>query len=83
MKQRLCLEVYKSINNLSCENFNQYFEVMGNSTRNKNLLLRLPKAKLESFKKSFCFHGAKVYNELPRDTRAAKSKNEFLKLLFK
>jgi hypothetical protein len=82
MKNRLCLEVYKCLNNLGCENFNDYFELMKNPTRNKGILTRLPKTKLESFKKSFFYYGAKCYNELPRHVRASESKSEFLKLLY-
>jgi len=79
LKRKLCMEVFKSINKLNCENFNNYFDVMQNNTRNRNRLLRLPPAKLESYKKSFRFYGAKEFNSLPADTRAAKSKLEFLK----
>ena len=82
MKQRLCHEVYKSIHGLNCDNFKNYFELMVNSTRNKNTLIRLPRVKLESFKKSFSFYGAKIFNELPRDIRRAETRNEFLKLLY-
>ena len=82
MNQRLCHEVYKSIHGLNCDNFKNYFELMVNSTRNKNTLIRLPRVKLESFKKSFSFYGAKIFNELPRDIRRAETRNEFLKLLY-
>ena len=78
MNKRLNLEVFKVLNNLSTENFNGYFEKIISKTRNKDILLRLPKAKLESFKKSFYFNGAKTFNELPRHVRAAKTINEFL-----
>ena len=60
MNERLNLEVFKVLNNLSTENFNGYFEKIISKTRNKDILLRLPKAKLESFKKSFYFNGAKL-----------------------
>ena len=56
---------------------------MKNSTRNENILLRLPKTKLESFKNSFLFHGAKVFNDLPSVVRASKTKNEFTVNVFK
>lgn len=78
MKKRLCLEVLKVLNNLSNENFNEYLEKINSKTRNKNILIRLPNTKLESFKKGFYFNGAKTFDELPRYLRAAKSINEFL-----
>lgn len=77
MKKRLCLEVFKVLNNMGNENFNGYFKKIDSKTRNKDLL-RLPNVKLESFKKSFLFFGAKSFNELPRQVRAAKTTNEFL-----
>ena len=78
MNKRLNLEVFKVLNNLSTEKFNGYFETIISKKRNKDILLRLPKAKLESFKKGFYFNGEKTSNELPRHVRAAKTINEFL-----
>ena len=62
MKKRLCLEVFKVLNNLSNEDFDGYFEKINIKTRNKNILLKLPITKLESFKKSFYFNGGKAFN---------------------
>ena len=65
--------------------FMDYFEYVSHeySTRNNNKLLRLPKIKLESSKKSFFYNGAKVYNTLPNHMRAVDNKHEFLKILEK
>ena len=71
MKKRLCQNVYKCLIGDVCEHFENYFEVMTNNTRNKNILLRLPKIRLESSKKSFFYYGAKCFNELPPEVRAA------------
>jgi len=78
MTKKLSLEVFKIINGITIENFNGYFETIDTNTRNKNILLRLPKTKLESFKKSFSFYGAKVFNNLPRHVRSANSIENFL-----
>jgi len=83
IKKRLCLQVYDCINNNTCEPLNSYFEILENNTRNKGTLIRLPKANLETYKKSFHFYGAKMFNSLSRECRSAKSKAEFSRLLDK
>ena len=77
----MCVQVFKCMNGEICENFNGYFDVLYNKTRNSGKLLRLPRVKLESTKKTFRFTGAKFYNELPIDVRSATSTKEF-KILF-
>lgn len=77
-RKRLCTQVYKCINGNVCSNFENYFEKLGNNTRNKNCLLRLPKIKLEGTKRSFSFIGAKAFNELPLDVRKATSLKNFI-----
>ena len=52
MKKRLYLKVFKIFNKLSNKNVLGYFEKIDSNTRNIDILLRLPKAKLESFKKA-------------------------------
>jgi hypothetical protein len=79
MKKRLLQNVYKCLNGETIENFKNYFEILTNNTRNKNILLRMPKIKLESSKKSFFYYGAKCFNELPSEIRAAQNMREFLK----
>ena len=46
MNKKLCLNVFKRINGDSCDNFNDYFEIMNNKTRNNGILIRLPKIRL-------------------------------------
>ena len=77
VKNRLCQNVYKCLTGDVCEHFENYFEVMTNNTRNKNILLRLPKIRLESSKKSFFYYGAKCLNELRPEVRAAQNIKEF------
>ena len=38
-------------------------------TRNRNILLHIPKVKLEFAKNGFFFMGARLYNSLPKDIR--------------
>ncbi|XP_057296237.1 uncharacterized protein LOC130625190 [Hydractinia symbiolongicarpus] len=80
LRQRLCLQLFKCVHGDVCENFVNYFEKMTNNTRNKNHLLRLPKIKLESSRKSFFFNGAETFNELPLQIRASTSIEDFVKL---
>jgi len=56
-----------------------YFEknVHSKKTRNASNLLKLPKIKLEVARGSFFYMGAKLYNELPLDTRKSCSFNDF------
>ena len=47
MNKKLYLNVFKCINADSCDNFNDYFEIMNNKTRNNGILIRLPKIRLD------------------------------------
>ena len=78
-KKRVCLQVFKCMIGETCENFQNYFEIMNNKTRNRNCLIRLRVAKLECYRKSFCFNGAREFNELPLKIRSSKTASEFLK----
>ena len=82
-KRRTCIQVFSCINGNVCNNFEGYFDVMENNTRNAKRLLRLPSVKLESTKKSFKFTGAKLYNELPIEVRSATSAKMFASLFDK
>ena len=55
--------VKKCIKENICEKFTDYFETNDHnkSRGNKNLLLRVPKVRLEFAKQSFYFQGAKLY----------------------
>ena len=80
MKKTLCKHVFKIlIGEPFCNVFRDYFHTMNNNTRNKNCIIRLPAAKLEAYKKSFQFNGAKVFNSLPYKCRAATSLDNFIK----
>ena len=78
MNRKLCLDVFKCINGNSCDNFNDYFEIMNNKTQNNEILIRLPKVRLKSSKKSFFSYGAKCFNDLSPQVRAAQNSKEFL-----
>ena len=78
VNKKLCLNVFKCINDDSCDNFNDYFEIMNNKTRNNGILIRLPKIRHESSKKSFFYYGAKCFSDLPAQVRGAQNSKEFL-----
>ena len=82
-KRRTCIQVFSCINGNVCNNFEGYFDVMENNTRNAKKLLRLPSVKLESTKRSFKFTGAKLYNEPPIEVRSATSAKMFASLFEK
>ena len=66
MKIRTCFLVARSIKcSEDYECFNDYFTLTQSSTRNSQLLLLLPRFKLEVGKNSFKFMGAKIFNDLP------------------
>ena len=83
--KKCCLQVKKCLDKNTCSPFKTYFQVNEHSmnTRNRNLLLKLPKVKLEFGKCSFKFMGAKLYNQLPISTREEISFSKFKsKLVF-
>ena len=67
--------VFKSLNGLSCEPFNDYFQIMSHqqNTRNNDYCLRLPEVKLEVARKGFYFQGAMAFNKLPLHVRQINS----------
>jgi hypothetical protein len=67
--------VFISLNGLSCEPFNDYFQIMSHqqNTRNNDYCLRLPKVKLEVARKGFYFQGAMAFNKLPLHFRQINS----------
>ena len=81
-KRKICATVKKCLNG-DFPFFMDYFNFITHnySTRNNKKLLRLPKVKLESFKKSFFYNGAKVFNSLPNDIRCLEERDEFLQAL--
>ena len=65
------LLVRKCLNGKVCTNFHDYFIINEHNarTRNRNILLRIPKVKLEFAKNGFFFMGARLYNSLPKAIR--------------
>ena len=72
---KLYTVIFKSLNGLSCEPFNDYFQIMSHqqNTRNNDYCLRLPKVKLEVARKGFYFQGAMAFNKLPLHVRQINS----------
>ena len=66
-----------------CENFENYFTLRSSkiNTRNNNVMANLPPVRLEVARKSFYFHGAKIYNNLPIELRREKDYSKFRSLL--
>ena len=77
LKKRICEFVYKCLKNDVCEDFQNYFDLMRNNTRNKDILIRISSIKLECTKKSFYFTGASLFNSLPAPQRRADTFLEF------
>ena len=67
--------VFKSLNSLSCDPFNGYFQRIHHqqNTRNSDYCLHLPKVKLETARKGFCFQGALTFDRLPIHVRQLNS----------
>ena len=78
MKKKICEFVFNCLKNEIGEDFGNYFELMGNITRNKGILIRIPVTKLECTKKSLYFSGASIFNSLPLYHRKASTLSEFL-----
>ena len=84
-KQAVLL-VRKCLEKELCSNFDNYFSLNKHrqNTRNNNILVKLPKVKLEFAKNSFYFMGAKLYNSLPSENRMNYIDfKKQIKLLFK
>jgi hypothetical protein len=72
--------VRKCIEGSIVENFGNYFETINHTknTRNQGITLKLPRLRLEYSRGSFFYMGAKLYNELPRETRSLTSFKRFV-----
>lgn len=68
------MAVFKSLHQISCELFNNYFILMNHlrNTRNKGDCVIVPKVKLEIARKGFLFQGTLIYNRLPANIRQIK-----------
>ena len=67
------LLVRKCLDGNACNTFNEYFQFNhhNKSTRN-NVLLKVPRVKLELAKAGFFFMGGKYYNSLPLEIRKSQ-----------
>ena len=77
-KQRICPFVHKVVIGEVDDPFEKHFEFLNTTvnTRNKNILLRLPKLKLEYGPRSTKHLGAKMFNDLPIEVhKHCKEKN--------
>ena len=63
--------VHKCLNGQVCVPLKNYFTLNKHSagTINQGLFLVLPKIRLEFMKRSFVYSGARMFNELPKETR--------------
>ena len=77
------MTVRQCLGNDICSNFCGYFQVNDHDkdTRNKAILVRLPRVKLEFNRQSFRFAGAKIYNELPIEIRDVEDFKTFCHML--
>ena len=65
----------KCLDRQFCENFQNFFNVRAHeqNTRNNGFMLEVPKVKLQVAKSSFRPMGAKIYNDLPIQSRQTDS----------
>ena len=76
-KQRICSFVHKVMGKVG-DPFENYFEFLNTTikTRNKNILFRLPKLKLEYGRRSTKYLVTKIFNDMPIEVRKrCKEKN--------
>ena len=78
-----CKIVKKVTNGDICSNLKGYFEVNNHSkqTRNTNVLLKVPRIKLETARSSFYYMDRKFYNDFALNLPKVQSYNEFERLL--
>ena len=80
--------VRKCTDKVACSPLKNYFELNNHNmrTRNQEILVKLPKLKLEFGKRAFFFSGAKLYNALSVDIRSTTDfttfKNKLKKIDF-
>ena len=84
IKKKACVIVYKCLNGQICTPLKNYFILNKHSasTRNQGLFLILPKVRLEFMKRSFFYSGARMFHELPKETRETSETKDFKKFLF-
>ena len=82
-KQRICSFMHKVVMGKVGDPFENYFEFLNTTvnTRNKNILLCLPKLKLEYGCRSTKYLAAKIFNDFPIEVcKHCKEKN-FISIL--
>ena len=85
-KQSICSFMQKVALGEVDDPFENYFKFLNTTvnTRNKNILLRLTKLKLEYGRRSTKYLGAKIFNDLPTEVRKhckEKNFNSILKII--
>ena len=82
LRTKSAKHVHRCLSGDVCTRFKNYFEICSRyNTRNRGVLLRVPKVKLETAGKGFHFQGALVINKLPIEIRREKNFLCFCKLL--
>ena len=74
--KRCTIEVFKCLSGTAPTAFEGYYKRnchKGITTRGKNKILVIPKAKSENGKKTFMFQGAKVFNMIPSEIQDSQS----------
>ena len=74
MGKHTVLLVRKCLDGNACKTSNEYFEFnhYSKSTRNTNLLLKVPRVKLDMAKAGFFIMRVKCYNSLPLEIRKSQ-----------
>ena len=82
-KQRICSFVHKVVMGEVGDPFENYFEFLNTTvnTRNKNILLHLPKLKLEYGRRSINYLGVKIFSDLPIEVCRHCKENNFNSIL--
>ena len=79
--------VFKSLNNLAphylCNPFTRMSQLLSMNLRTITTDLKLPRKNSKSGQKCFSFRGAKLWNELPVESKQATSLSSFKELLNK
>ncbi len=80
MKARM---MYKTVNKLApsrlCDLFQNVNETTDYNLRGSATRVHIPKPKTEFFKQSFCYNGAKLWNQIPDEIRSSVSLASFCK----
>ena len=83
-KKQLCIFVHKCLHNddICCE-FKEYFKIgnISTNTRCTGMKIDIPRIKLEAARKAVYFHGAIIFNKLPKHSRKETDFRAFKKQL--